>query len=157
MRTAQLSSTGSGSVIKLQGEISSGLYRLSVPEDQVPFYADFLRPESQEIPFTVRRDAKESYLVQLTESDYQFLENFVTLSQPQTLEELIGFLNGNQFGQELWKYLAMGAFLFLLIEVALSRWIAHSRRMGEEISIQFESKDTPSTAFRDQLVKMGKA
>ena len=157
MRTAQLSSTGAGSVIKLQGEISSGLYRLSVPEDQVPFYADFLRPESQEIPFTVRRDAKESYLNQLTESDYQFLENFVTLSQPQTLEELIGFLNGNQFGQELWKYLAMGAFLFLLIEVALSRWIAHSRRMGEEISIQFESKDAPSTAFRDQLVKMGKA
>ena len=50
-----------------------------------------------------------------------------------TLEELVGFLNGNQFGQELWKYLAMGAFLFLLIEIALSRWIAHSRRMGEEI------------------------
>jgi hypothetical protein len=29
--------------------------------------------------------------------------------------------------------------------------------MGEEITIQFESKDAPSTAFRDQLVKMGKA
>ncbi len=156
-RTAQLSATGSGTVLKLQGEISSGLYRLAVPEDQSPFFADFLRPESTEIPFTVRRDASESYLQRLTESDYQFLENFVTLSQPQTLEELIGFLNGNQFGQELWKYLAMGAFFFLLAEIALSRWIAHSRRMGEEISIQFESKDSPSNAFRDQLVKMGKA
>jgi hypothetical protein len=156
-RTASLSSTGSGSVLKLQGEISSGLYRLSVPDDQAAYFSDFLRPESKEIPFTVKRDAAESSLVKLNESDYAFLANFVTLSQPQTLEELIGFLNGNQFGQELWKYLAIGAFLFLLIEIALSRWIAHSRRMGEEITISFESKDAPSTAFRDQLVKMGKA
>ena len=81
----------------------------------------------------------------------------MTLSQPQTLEELIGFLNGNQFGQELWKYLALGAFAFLLLEIVLSRWIARSRRMGEEISIQFESKDAPTNAFREQLARFGKA
>lgn len=156
-RTASLSSTGNGSVLKLQGEISSGLYRLSIPEDQAPYFADFLRPDSLEVPFTVKRDATESRLEKLTESDYAFLANFITMAEPQTLEELIGFLNGNQFGQELWKYLALGAFLFLLIEIALSRWIAHSRRMGEEITIQFESKDAPTTAFREQLVKMGKA
>ena len=93
----------------------------------------------------------------LSEADYNFIGNFVTLSQPQTLEELVGFLNGNQFGQELWRYLAIGAFLFLLLEVTLSRWIAHSRRMGEDITIQFESKDAPSTKFHEQLVKMGKS
>lgn len=156
-RTASLNTTGNSSVLKLQGEISSGLYRLTIPEEQTPFFSEFLRPESREIPFTVKRDASESTLSKLSESDYAFLGNFITLSQPQTLEELIGFLNGNQFGQELWKYLAIGAFLFLLIEIALSRWIAHSRRMGEEITIQFESKDAPTSAFRDQLVKMGKA
>ncbi|MEM7600947.1 MAG: hypothetical protein AAF357_05980, partial [Verrucomicrobiota bacterium] len=85
-----------------------------------------------------------------------FLSNFITLSQPHSLEELIGFLSGNQFGEELWKYLAVGALLFLLIEVGLSRWIAHSRRLGEEITIQFESKDAPTTAFHEQLAKMGK-
>ncbi|MEM6279309.1 MAG: hypothetical protein AAF733_07530, partial [Verrucomicrobiota bacterium] len=66
-------------------------------------------------------------------------------------------LNGNQFGEELWKYLVVGALLFLLIEVALSRWIAHSRRLGEEITIQFESRESPSDAFHEQLAKMGKA
>ena len=156
-RTATLDTTDGGSVLKLQGEISSGLYRLAIPEDQAPYFTDFLRDNSLEIPFTVKRDTAESHLVKLSESDYSFLANFITLTQPQTLEDLIGFLNGNQFGQELWKYLAVGAFLFLLIEIALSRWIAHSRRMGEEITIHFESKDAPNDAFRDQLAKMGRA
>jgi hypothetical protein len=156
-RVAALSSQDGGSVLKLQGQISSGLYQLSVPEDQRPFFTDFLREKVSEIPFTVKRDPAESRLVRLTESDYAFLANFVTLSKPQTLEELIGFLNGNQFGQELWKYLALGAFAFLLLEIVLSRWIARSRRMGEEIKIQFESKDAPSNAFREQLARFGKA
>lgn len=156
-RLAQLSSTDGGSVLKLQGQISSGLYRLTVPEEQAPFFSDFLREGGREIPFTVKRDPAESRLVRLTDSDYAFLANFVTLSKPQTLEELIGFLNGNQFGQELWKYLALGAFAFLLLEIFLSRWIARGRRMGEEISIQFESKDAPSNAFLEQLAAFGKS
>ncbi len=156
-RSAQLSSMDGGSVLKLQGDISSGLYHLTVPDEQAPFFATFLRKGGKEIPFTVKRDSAESRLVRLTDTDYAFLANFVTLSRPQTLEELIGFLNGNQFGQELWKYLALGAFIFLLIEIALSRWIAQSRRMGEEIKIQFESKDTPTNSFREQLARFGKA
>ncbi len=156
-RVAQLSSMDGGSVLKLQGQISSGLYRLTVPEEQAPYFSDFLRETGREIPFTVKRDPAESRLVRLTASDYAFLANFVTLSQPQTLEELIGFLDGRQFGQELWKYLALGAFAFLLLEIALSRWIARSRRMGEEITIRFEAKDAPSHAFREQLAKFGKA
>jgi hypothetical protein len=42
-RVAQLSSTDGGSVLKLQGQISSGLYQLSVPEEQRPFFSDFVR------------------------------------------------------------------------------------------------------------------
>ena len=155
-RSAQLSSLDGESVLKLQGDISSGLYHLTVPDEQAPFFAAFLRPGSKEIPFTVKRDAAESRLVRLSDADYAFLANFVTLSSPQTLEELIGFLNGNQFGQELWKYIALGAFVFLLIEIVLSRWIAQSRRMGEEIKIQFESKDAPTNSFREQLARFGK-
>jgi len=155
-RTAELSSQDEGSVLKLQGEISSGLYRIQVPEIQRAYFADFLREGQNEIPFTVKRDPAESQLTSLNENDYAFLANFVTLAEPETLEELVGFLNGNQFGQELWKYLALGAFFFLIVEIALSRWIAKSRRMGEEINIQFEAKDAPSNAFREQLAKFGK-
>lgn len=157
LRTAQLSSTDRGSILKLQGEISSGLYRLSVPREQAPFFSTFLPKDKLEIPFTVKRDPAESHLTELTESDFAFMQNFVTLAQPQTLEELIGFLNGNQFGQELWKYLALGAFAFLLIEILLSRWIARSRKMGEEILIKFESKDAPTSEFHEQLTKFGKS
>jgi len=155
-RTAQLSSSGKGSVFKLQGDISSGPYKLKVPKDQRIYFTDFLKKDSDEVPFTIKRDAAESHLTKLTDADYTFINQFVTLSQPQTLEELIGFLNGNQFGQELWKYLAIGAFFFLLLEIGLSRWIARSRRMGEEIEIDFESKDSPTDAFRQQLSKMGR-
>jgi hypothetical protein len=155
-RTAQLASVGSGSVLKLQGEISSGLYHLIVPEEQRLYFSQFLSQEGKEIPFTVRRNENESRLEKLSEADYTFIGKFVTLAQPQTLEELVGFLNGNQFGQELWRYLAMGALIFLLIEVTLSRWISLSRRMGEDIAIQFESKDAPSGKFHEQLLKMGK-
>ncbi|HRQ88923.1 MAG TPA: PA14 domain-containing protein, partial [Bacteroidia bacterium] len=153
---AELSSTEGGSVMKLRGQVSSGLYRLSVPQEMRPLFADFLQAGSDGIPFTVRRDASESRLVPLAESDYAFLSNFVTVAKPQTPEELIGFLDGRQFGEELWRYLALGAFVFLLIEIALSRWIARSRRMGEEIAIRFEAKDAPGSAFREQLAKFGK-
>lgn len=156
LRTAQLSSTDRGSILKLQGEISSGLYHLNVPKDQTPFFSSFLQPDSLEIPFTVKRDPAESRLTALNESDFSFMENFVTIAQPQTLEELIGFLNGNQFGQELWKYLALAAFFFLLIEILLSRWISRSRKMGEEILIKFEAKDAPTSSFHEQLARFKK-
>ncbi len=156
-RSAQLGSADGNSVLKLQGEISSGLYNLSIPPEQTVFFSHLLRKGKNEIPFTVNRNTTESKLEKLNEADYAFVSNFITLSQPQTLEDLIGYLNGNQFGRELWSYLIIGALFLLILEIALSRWIAHSRRMGEEISIQFEAKDAPSSNFHEQLAKMGKA
>ena len=153
---AILNSSESGSLFKIKGDISSGLYHMTVPNDHRGYFTSFLRGESNQIPFTVKRDPSESHLTRLTEADFAFLEKFVTISQPETLEDIIGFLSGNQFGRELWKYLAVGAFFFLLLEVALSRWIARTRRTGEEISIDFENRDSPSDGFREQLEKMGK-
>jgi len=155
-RTAQITSSGEDALLRLEGDIAAGLYELAVPPEQDLFFTEFLGGESRVLPFTVRRDPAESRLTRLNENDYRFLADFVTLSEPRTLEELSGFLAGRQFGQELWKYLALGAFVFLLAEIALSRWIARSRRMGEEITVTFESKDAPGTGFREQLARMGK-
>jgi hypothetical protein len=60
-------------------------------------------------------------------------------------------LTGKSFGEELWKPLAVAAFCFLLIESALARWIAASRRSGTEERIRFEAKGGPSESFRRQL------
>lgn len=156
-RTASLSASSGGTILKLEGDIASGLYRMMVPPEETRFFSEFLKPETTSIPFTVKRDSSESYLTRLTPPDYEFFGDFVTLSHPDTLDQLIGFLSGNQFGLELWKWLAVAALFFLLVEILLSRWIARSRRMGEEIDIGFDSTVGPSEAFQQQLVKMGKA
>ncbi len=156
-RTARMSSTDTGSVLSLEGDIASGLYHLKIPDTQIAYFSDFLRSGSNRIPFTVKRDPAESRLTRLSAADHDFLKKFVTLAQPKTLEELIGFLSGNQFGQELWKWLALGAFFFLLAEIALSRWIARSRRMGEEIRIDFDHRQGPSESFREHLARIGQA
>lgn len=156
-RSGELTSSDAGSLIKIHGDVSSGLYRLRIPEDHRSYFRRFLPQESTEIPFTVKRDPAESTLSRLGEEDFTFLENFVTVVQPDTLEEVLGILQGNQFGQELWKYLALGAFIFLLVEIALARWIAISRRTGEEIKIDFESREAPTAGFKEQLARIKKA
>jgi hypothetical protein len=153
-RTGELSSGERGSLVKIVGDVSSGAYRLQIPEEHRTYFRAFLRDEQKEIPFTVKRDPAESHLTRLTEADFTFLGNFVTVVQPETLEEVVGILQGNQFGQELWKYLALGAFILLLVEIALARWIAISRRTGEEIKIDFESKDAPTSGFKEQLARI---
>lgn len=155
-RSAALRTPGGASLLQLQGPISSGPYRLEVPEELAPHLTEFLRPGQREIPFTVKRDPAESQLQPLAESDFAFLNQFVTLSYPQNLEELIGFLDGRQFGQELWQPLVLGALILLILEIVLTRWIARSRRMGEDMAIRFESKDAPSASFREQVAKFAR-
>ncbi|MCB1090669.1 MAG: hypothetical protein KDL87_04010, partial [Verrucomicrobiae bacterium] len=153
-RNGELTSSDRGSLVKILGDVSSGPYRLVIPDEHRSYFRAFLREDQKEIPFTVKRDPAESHLTRLSEADYTFLGNFVTLVRPETLEEVIGILQGNQFGQELWKYLVLGAFIFLLVEIALARWIAISRRTGEEIKIEFESKDAPTAGFKEQLARI---
>lgn len=155
-RSAGMTVSGRDAVFTLEGDISSGPYRVTFPEEERSRFRRVLHEGSAELPFTVKRDPAESHLDPLTEEDERFLADFVTVARPRTLEELVGFLSGNQFGQELWKFLALGAFFFLLAEIALSRWIARSRRMGEEIEVDFTNRDAPGEGFRDQLARMGK-
>ena len=156
-RIGELTSGEGGSLVKIRGDVTSGLYQLEVPEAHRTYFRNFLQDEETRIPFTVKRDPAESTLSRLSEADLTFLANFVTLVEPQTLDEVLGILQGNQYGRELWKYLAIGAFLFLLIEIALARWIAISRRTGEEITIDFESKEAPTAGFKEQLARVRSA
>ncbi|MGD9748480.1 MAG: PA14 domain-containing protein [Verrucomicrobiales bacterium] len=153
-RQAYLLSGDKGASAKLVGDISAGAYRLSIPEDHRGFFSRLLPPGSQEAVFTVKRDPSESRLEALTAADFSFLEKFVTLVRPGTLEETLSIVAGRSFGEELWKYLALGAFVFLLAEIALSRWIAIRQRMGEEIKVEFTTHEGPSGGFQDQLKKI---
>ena len=51
---AILNSSENGSLFKIKGDISSGLYQMTVPNDHRGYFTSFLRGESNQIPFTVR-------------------------------------------------------------------------------------------------------
>ena len=63
-------------------------------------------------------------------------------------------MTGQQFGEELWKYLAVGALFLLLAEIALSRWIALNRQSGGSNAVDFENRYEPSVQFREQLKRV---
>jgi len=127
---------------------------LEIPDDQADYFKELLTPGAKSIPFTVKRNPDESRLAQLSSADFTFLKNFVSIVDTDTVENVLKILNGSSFGKELWKNLAIGAFLILLIEIALSRWIARERRTGEEITIDFESNHAPTDGFKKQLSKV---
>lgn len=153
-RQGDLSSADGGAFIHVSGDISSGLYQLEIPKDQTDYFKELLAPKATSIPFTVKRNPDESRLIRLSSADFSFLKNFVTIIDTDTVENALKIINGSSFGRELWKNLAVGAFLILLIEIALSRWIARERRSGEEITVEFESNHAPSDGFKKQLSKV---
>ena len=70
---------------------------------------------------------------------------------------LLDVLAGRQFGEELWKYLAVGALFLLLAEIALTRWIARQRQSGAEATIDLESRFQPGQEFTRTVEKLRRA
>jgi hypothetical protein len=151
IRKAQVTGGAEGAVAKIQGDVAAGLYRIRVPDADRLKVGDLLAQDAKTIPFTVTRDPAESRLSPLSAVDREFLSRYLGLLYPETVDEVLQILTGKSFGEELWKPLAVGAFLFMLIESALARWIAASRRVGTDQKVRFESKGTVSEAFRRQL------
>jgi hypothetical protein len=151
VRKAEITGAAEGAVARIKGDIAAGLYRIRIPEEDRSKLGDLLAPDAKNIPFTVTRDPGESRLTPLTPGDREFLARYAGLLYPKSVDEALQILTGKSFGEELWKPLAVAAFCFLLIESALARWIAASRRSGTDERIRFEAKGGPSEAFRRQL------
>ena len=150
VRNADLVFTRGGLVARLGEDIVPGLYRVQIPKEKAKEHASLLAADGT-IPFSVADDAAESRLTALGPKDLDFLRSRVELLEPSSVQQIIDLLAGREFGEELWKYLAVGALFLLLCEIALSRWIAISRRSGEETSVSFEDKFEPSRQFREVL------
>ncbi len=152
-RVADLLFTQSGLVARLSGDMGPGLYRMTVPKENAPSY-QMLLAEDGTIPFTVTTDAAESRLTPLTTDELTKLREYVKLVEAASAAQVIAAMQGQQFGEELWKYLAVGALFLLLAEIALSRWIALSRRSGEVDVVNFENRFEPSAQFKEQLKRV---
>ena len=149
-RRAELVFTRGGLVARLGEDIVPGLYRIEVPKESAKEYGALLGKDGT-IPFSVADDAAESRLSVLGPKDLDFVRNRIELLEPPGVKDIINVLSGREFGEELWKYLAVGALFLLLCETALTRWIAVGRRSGEDLAVDFENKFEPSRQFRAAL------
>lgn len=150
VRNAQLLFTRSGLVARLTGDIIPGIYHLAVPKDRQKEYERLLAKDGT-IPFSVADDSTESRLTPFTDQETEFVKTQFEWLEPKTAKDVTNILAGREFGEELWKYLAVGALFILLAEIALTRWIALNRRSGEEVALDFENKFQAPKQFQEQL------
>lgn len=155
-RSAQVMFNRSGLFARLGSDIIPGLYKISLPEERRSDFAKLLSADGS-IPFNVADDPAESRLTQWSEADTNLVKGHFELLQPKDAKDITNILAGREFGEELWKYLAVGALLILLAETALTRWIAMNRRAGDEISLDFEHKFQAPKQFTEQLSKIKQA
>lgn len=149
-RKAEMLFNAGGLIARLSDDIVPGLYRIALGKDRQKEFAGLAAPDGT-IPFTVADDATESRLTPLAENDMKFMRDRLALVEPNNTKEILDIMAGRQFGEELWKYLAVGALFILLMEIALTRWIAISRRSGEETVVSFEDKFEPTAQFKAAL------
>jgi hypothetical protein len=152
-RAAQLITGAEGIRATVGGHAVPGLYRIELPEDGRTPLTDVLAADGT-IPFTVEGSVNESRLSVLDDEDITFVTKYADFVQTESLDQVKHILSGKAFGEELWKFLAVGALFFLLAENALTRWIAMRRKSGQNLLIEFEDKNAPSPGFIEQAKRI---
>jgi hypothetical protein len=150
---ARYASSADGLSLRVDRALPPGLYRAQVPELLAPRLAALTGPESS-LPFSVQVDGQESRLDPLGIEEVDFARQYVDIVPAGGLEDVLKALTGNAFGRELWRTLAWAALVLLILEVALTRWIAIQRRTGEEGRAVFEESHGPSEQFRQELARV---
>jgi hypothetical protein len=150
----QFIQTPEGIALRLTRSLVTGVYSAKVPPSLQTVLSNIM-DEEQCIPFSVRSTIDESNLSSLSQQDILFVKTYINLVIATKAEEVHKALIGETFGKEIWRILAYVALFFLVIEIALTRWIAIQRRTGIEENVSFD-EDTPtaSSGFLDELTKM---
>lgn len=124
-----------------------GLYQFYLPTNLVPLYVTNLT-SSTNLPFAVVDDVSESFITQLTEHEVHALKDYVDIFTAESFDELSTAVADEIPGEELWKYLIVGALVCLLGEIAMSRWISVKRRYHEPRTISFGEQASDAEDFR---------
>lgn len=117
--------------------------------------SDLMNPDAkkQEVPFTVESDPAESSFDPLSEGELTSLSDWINLQTLRSSEELQTIGSGRPHGLELWKSMAVMAFLMAVMEVALAWWVAKQRKAGPPEKFDFASR-TVSPEFQEQLLQV---
>lgn len=133
-REARLKGGRRGQELAISGPAVPGVYQIeaaALPEGLIPGY------DGGRLPVAVARDPGESRFDPMTEDDLALVRKHADLLLPGSVEDLLGVLQGKGYGREIWKWLAVAAFVFFLLESVLARWVSRSRRAAEEVRVEF--------------------
>jgi len=146
---ARLASAEGGLRVTFTDTQEPGLYTLMLPPELADIYAP---PGSKDkgVPFVVLGRVEESSLDGLTKADVEMARQHVDLFETERSNELKSAVAGGIPGEELWKYLAIGALFVLLGEIAVSRWIAVQRRLHSTEVVSFGAEAVDVQTFRDR-------
>jgi len=136
--------------LRMDENLVAGLYSAEVPGSLVAQLKPLLSGANT-ILFGVTVDGEESRLAPLSPEEMDFISRYVTFLVAGSVDDVLSAFLGKSFGRELWGALAIAAYILLLLEVVLTRWIAIQRKVGEEVDITFEEANLPSAQFRSQL------
>jgi hypothetical protein len=150
---ARYITSADGIALNVEHNLVPGLYRAKAV-DAVMSWLEGLLDKDGMLPFSVMVEGDESRLATLTPEEVQTIAKAIPFQTAASWDDVMRALGGKSFGRELWRILALAAFLLLILEIALTRWIAIQRRTGEEGNVEFEDQNGSSVAFRQQLAQM---
>lgn len=147
---ARLVYTAAGPVARVDTPARPGIYRLEVPAERRTEFAP-LPADDGTLPFAVLGDPREGDLTPLSEDDLKLIGATLPVLPMESAGQVLDVLAGRQTGEELWKYLALGALVLALAEIALTRWIALQRQSGQEQTIDFAGRHAPRAEFQQAV------
>ena len=155
-RQAKLRLAESALRIRYQGTEQPGQYLIELPKELTGRYPALRRGAggTDAVPFVVLGSPRESVLERLTDKDVKKCAEYVPLVEAPTFPELKAAVSGGIPGEELWQWLAIGAALALIAEIALTRWIAGQRRVHEVEDVDFGSGAEDMEQFRTRAREM---
>ena len=151
---AEIYQSDNGMVLGISRSLMPGLYTVTIPDSLKVFLGSVVTEENT-IIFSVEAGIAESHMESISLEQTELLTNYIILSVATKEEDVHKAIMGQAFGKEIWRILAIAAFLFLIAEVILTRWIAIQRRTGEKIDVDFKNdKLQASESFKENLSKV---
>lgn len=133
---AEIFSGDTGLFLRVTRPIVPGVYEVSdLTESTREALAGAVGTDGK-LRFTVSSGVEESTMTAVTQSDLSKLADYVQISQAIKDEDVIKSIGGESFGKEVWRILAILAFLFLVAEPLIARWVAINRRTGDLIDTE---------------------
>jgi hypothetical protein len=133
-RLATIRSGRRGQELVINGSAIPGVYQVAAGESLDDVIPDLTEGK---LPIAVKGDAGESRFEPMTNDDLSLIRKHADFLQPGSVADILGVLQGKGFGREIWKLLAIAAFVLFLLESVLARWVSRSRRTAEDVRVEF--------------------